>query len=202
MIKSGETLIKFAETLINFIETLIIPIAKIENSAIASRLSFPYGKGNEAGRFLFCDPPPAGEEPQVNTTDWEIHRLERAVVRLQPREAEEDDPSGAPTVEAMLGMASSEGKLERERKQALDEIETILYRKKAGRAGEEIVEQTLSEVIFPEGTRVYRNVSLQIRKGYQIEIDVLILTPSFVLILEVKNIAGTLVFNEDEGKTV
>src|SRR5690606_11218601 len=74
--------------------------------------------------------------------------------------------------------------------------------KKAGRAGEEAVEQTLSEVIFPVGTQVFRNLSLLIRKNFRIEIDVLILTPVFALILEVKNIAGTLSFNEEEGKTV
>ncbi|MFC7365787.1 MULTISPECIES: nuclease-related domain-containing protein [Bhargavaea] len=138
----------------------------------------------------------------MDTTDWEVHRLERAVVRLQPEELEEVGRTDVPTVEAMLGIASNDGKFERERRQALEDIETILYRKRAGRAGEEAVEQTLSEVIFPEGTHVFRNVSLLIRKGYRIEIDVLILTPSFVLVLEVKNIAGTLFFNEGEGKTV
>lgn len=152
--------------------------------------------------FYFCDPPSGGEEPQVNTTDWEIHRLERAVVRLQREAPESNGPSDEPTVEAMLGIAAYDWEIEQERKRALDYIESRLYRKKAGRAGEEAVEQTLSEVIFPEGTHVFRNVSLLIRKGYRIEIDVMILTPSFGLILEVKNIAGTLFFNEGEGKTV
>ena len=138
----------------------------------------------------------------MNTTDWEIHRLERAAVRLQPEEPVDNGQLGVPTVEAMLGIATDAGEFERERKQALADIESALYRKKAGRAGEEAVEQTLSEVIFPVGTHVFRNISVQIRKHYTIEIDVLILNPAFALILEVKNIAGTLVFNEEEGKTV
>lgn len=159
-------------------------------------------KETKPDAFFICDPPPAGEEPQVNTTDWEIHRLERAAVRLQPEEPAGRIPLGVPTVEAMLGIATDTGEFERERKQALADIESALYRKKAGRAGEEAVEQTLSEIVFPEEAHVLRNVSLLIRKGYRIEIDVLILTPAFALILEVKNIAGTLVFNEEKGKTV
>ncbi|MCM3087220.1 Nuclease-related domain-containing protein [Bhargavaea ginsengi] len=138
----------------------------------------------------------------MNTTDWEIHRLERAAVRLQSAETVDNGLPEVPTVEAILGIANGAGEFEWERKQALADIESVLYRKKAGRAGEEAVEQTLTEIVFPEGSRVFRNVSLLIRKGYRIEIDVLILTPSFALILEVKNIAGTLSFNEEEGKTV
>ncbi|EMR07921.1 Nuclease-related domain protein [Bhargavaea cecembensis DSE10] len=138
----------------------------------------------------------------MNSTDWEIHSLERAVVRLQHQEPVINEPHDVPTVEAMLGVATNDRKFKRERRQALEDIEAILYRKKAGRVGEEAVEQTLSEMIFPEGTHVFRNASLLIRKGYRVEIDVLILTPSFALVLEVKNIAGTLFFNEEEGKTV
>ncbi|WP_424236482.1 nuclease-related domain-containing protein [Bhargavaea ginsengi] len=138
----------------------------------------------------------------MDTTDWGIHCLERAVARLQPEEPVANHLLGVPTVEAMLGIATDAGEIELERKQVLADIESRLYRKKAGRAGEEAVEQTLSEVIFPVGTQVFRNLSLLIRKNFRIEIDVLILTPVFALILEVKNIAGTLSFNEEEGKTV
>jgi hypothetical protein len=61
----------------------------------------------------------------MNSTDWEIHRLERAVVSPQPGEPEEIGPTGVPKVEAMLGIATNEVKFGRKRKQALDDLESV-----------------------------------------------------------------------------
>lgn len=62
--------------------------------------------------------------------------------------------------------------------------------------------QTLNEITFTKEAVVFRNVSMMIRKGFQIELDILVLTSNFALVLEVKNIAGSLIFNEEERKTV
>lgn len=139
---------------------------------------------------------------ELRPLDWEIHRLTRMEVRLQQEDTSDFNSPAIPTVEEMLGIHSTDKDLRFLRKKALEKVSDLLYRKKTGRAGEEMVAQTLQEIILPADSYVLRNVSMTIRHGYRIEIDAMILSPAFALILEVKNIAGTLFFKEEEGKTI
>ncbi|MET3575422.1 nuclease-related domain-containing protein [Bhargavaea ullalensis] len=134
--------------------------------------------------------------------DWEIDCLTRMEVRLGSAAfSRNENLYSPPTVEEMLGMPPAENELHLRRKKALVQVSDQLYRIKAGRAGEDAVDRSLSEILMPPGTYVLRNARITIRNGYQIEVDTLILSPSFMLILEIKNVPGSLFFKESEGKT-
>lgn len=74
------------------------------------------------------------------------------------------------------------------------EIDDLLYRTKAGYAGESKVDKYLESVEFPEPVKFLTDVQLPVSPNFKIQIDTLILTPSSLLILEIKNIAGTLTY--------
>ncbi len=73
-------------------------------------------------------------------------------------------------------------------------MEDVLYQKSAGYAGEIQVDKYLESIEFPELTRILTDVELSINPKSSIQIDTLILTPSYAFILEIKNIAGTLTY--------
>lgn len=74
------------------------------------------------------------------------------------------------------------------------EITDQLYRIRAGYAGEVKVDKYLEAIDFPEPVHIFTDLQLPINPKFAIQIDTLILTPAFALILEIKNIAGTLTY--------
>ncbi len=70
----------------------------------------------------------------------------------------------------------------------------MLYRTEAGFAGEIKVDKYLESIDFPQPVQILTDVELSIHPKYSIQIDTLILTPSYAFILEIKNIAGTLTY--------
>lgn len=76
----------------------------------------------------------------------------------------------------------------------VNEIQDYLYRVRAGYSGEIKVDKYLESIEFPEPVKILADVQLPVSPNYEIQIDTLILTPSSILILEIKNIAGTLTY--------
>ncbi|EGQ26875.1 hypothetical protein HMPREF9372_1147 [Sporosarcina newyorkensis 2681] len=90
-------------------------------------------------------------------------------------------------------------------------ITDLLYRAEAGYAGEIKVDRFLEASDLPEPFRVFTDLQLSIHSNSSIQIDTLLVTPSYLLILEVKNIAGTLHYIQhpphfectyEDGKTI
>ncbi|MHA6261286.1 nuclease-related domain-containing protein, partial [Sporosarcina sp. CAU 1771] len=86
-----------------------------------------------------------------------------------------------------------------------------LYRVQAGFAGEEKVDRYLEATQFPEPVRIFTDITLQIKPLVPIQIDTLIISPSKIIILEIKNIAGDLIYHQnpphfeciyEDGKTI
>ncbi|RKJ30494.1 NERD domain-containing protein, partial [Butyricicoccus sp. 1XD8-22] len=75
-----------------------------------------------------------------------------------------------------------------------------LSRYEAGEQGEQYILQLLSENELPKNTYVLHNV--QFKSKVDVQIDVLIVTPSFCLVLEVKNIKGILHFKKNPRQLV
>jgi len=67
-----------------------------------------------------------------------------------------------------------------------------LYRTEAGYAGEIKVDRYLESIDFTERVHIFTDLQLPVNPKFDIQIDTLILTPSYAFILEIKNIAGTL----------
>lgn len=82
-----------------------------------------------------------------------------------------------------------------------DGLASKLYQTKAGYSGELIVDRILSEVDFPPGTKILRDLTLEVNPEYLIQLDTLILTPSRAILLEIKHYAGIVQFDEQFGKT-
>lgn len=75
------------------------------------------------------------------------------------------------------------------------EIEEDLAKRKAGLRGEQNLSYHLT--FLPEGYDIIHDIRLINEHGFAFQIDTLILTPFFILILEVKNMLGTLKFDYD-----
>lgn len=80
-----------------------------------------------------------------------------------------------------------------------DDLDTVavkdeFYRLEAGLAGEKKLQQILSEYSFKHDVQIIYNFECKNKKGSTHQMDALILTPSFILILEVKQISGTLFY--------
>lgn len=80
------------------------------------------------------------------------------------------------------------------------EIMDDLGKQEAGEKGEESVMSVLVANKLPENTVIMHNVSWV--SNFQTQIDILILHPSWCLILEVKNIKGTLYFKSNPSQLV
>ncbi|MEG0386399.1 MAG: nuclease-related domain-containing protein [Solibacillus sp.] len=81
----------------------------------------------------------------------------------------------------------------------IDDLHTVavkdeFYRLEAGLAGEKKLQQILSEYTFKHDAQIIYNFECKNEKGSTHQMDALILTPSFILILEVKQISGTLYY--------
>lgn len=72
-----------------------------------------------------------------------------------------------------------------------------LYRITAGYSGETKVDRYLELFEFPESSTILTNVHLALSPGHSFQIDTLIITERYVLILEIKNIKGNLYFKSD-----
>lgn len=77
------------------------------------------------------------------------------------------------------------------------EIEKDLENLKIGFKGEYRIDQAIKETHFTDAFYVLPNVELKVSPHRRIEIDTLILTERFICIFEVKNLKGTLKFNEN-----
>ena len=69
-----------------------------------------------------------------------------------------------------------------------------LYRISAGYSGECNVDSYIERTWFPDSTKVFTDVQLRISPKFTFQIDTLIITERYVLIVEVKNIKGTIRF--------
>ncbi|WP_251668481.1 MULTISPECIES: nuclease-related domain-containing protein [unclassified Sporosarcina] len=73
------------------------------------------------------------------------------------------------------------------------ELRESLYRVKAGYAGEKIADKYLARCQFNVPVTILTDVQLLMEKDIRIQLDTLLITPSGLFILEVKNIAGRLI---------
>ncbi|MGN7479369.1 nuclease-related domain-containing protein [Solibacillus silvestris] len=73
-------------------------------------------------------------------------------------------------------------------------IQDEYYRMQAGIVGEEKLQRTLADYHFKEDAKVLYNFECINDKGFSHQIDALILTTRFLLIVEVKQISGTLFY--------
>lgn len=69
-----------------------------------------------------------------------------------------------------------------------------LYRIGAGYSGECNVDSYIERSRFPKSTKIFTDVHLRISPKFTFQIDTLIITERYVLIVEVKNIKGTIRF--------
>jgi hypothetical protein len=80
-------------------------------------------------------------------------------------------------------------------------ISNKLYQTKAGYSGELIVDRILNEIDFPQGSAIMKNLTVEINPHFRAQLDTLILTPKRAILLEIKNYAGTVLFDDASGKT-
>lgn len=74
------------------------------------------------------------------------------------------------------------------------EISEKAYRIQAGYAGEVKVDRYLESTIFPEKVTILTDVQLPISNNFFVQIDTLIISPTMITLLEIKNITGTLTY--------
>ena len=68
------------------------------------------------------------------------------------------------------------------------------YRVQAGMAGEEKMQRTLADYHFKNSFKIFYNFECINEKGFSHQIDALIITTRFLLVIEVKQISGTLFY--------
>jgi len=76
----------------------------------------------------------------------------------------------------------------------MEELKNQLYRTGAGYSGECNVDSYLERAQFTRLTRIFTDVHLETSNNFTFQIDTLIVTERYVLIVEVKNITGTVRF--------
>ncbi|MET3575784.1 nuclease-related domain-containing protein, partial [Bhargavaea ullalensis] len=81
-----------------------------------------------------------------------------------------------------------------------EDIEKRLYAIKAGLAGEQKALEYMKKLEFPFPFRVLWDIRLQVSPGQFVQIDLLVITPTRMIIYEVKNIAGRLRFEESPSR--
>lgn len=82
------------------------------------------------------------------------------------------------------------------------EVCSDLYNFKAGHGGEERVDEVLRRISFPTPYAVLPNIRLQDQNILSTQIDILIMTPQYVMVLEVKNWTGTLNFRDSPSQVI
>lgn len=78
-----------------------------------------------------------------------------------------------------------------------ERIQEEIYRVQAGLAGEEKLQYTLSDYLFKQDVRIFYDFQCLNERGFSHQIDALVVTACFVLIIEVKHISGTLIYKPD-----
>ena len=68
------------------------------------------------------------------------------------------------------------------------------YRAQAGLAGELKMQRTIADYHFPDPYKIFYNFECLNEKGFSHQIDALIITTRFLLVVEVKQISGTLFY--------
>jgi len=76
----------------------------------------------------------------------------------------------------------------------IQDLKDQLYRTGAGYSGESNVDYYLERTQFTRLTRIFTDVHLQTSNNFKFQIDTLIVTERYVLIVEVKNLSGTVRF--------
>lgn len=76
-------------------------------------------------------------------------------------------------------------------------LEDELYRREAGYSGETNVDAFIKRTNFSKQPKVFTNVHLKVSPTFSFEIDTLIITNHYVLIIEVKNLKGVVQFVEN-----
>lgn len=82
------------------------------------------------------------------------------------------------------------------------ELENHLSKIDAGYAGEKLVDQTILEAVFPRDSTILSDVHLKIHDHLFIQVDTLILIKKYILIIEVKNMVGTITFQSHKGQVI
>ncbi len=75
-----------------------------------------------------------------------------------------------------------------------DRVKMDLYHASAGHGGEELVDNVLKSIHFPLPYAVFPNIRLFEQSIPSTQIDILLITPAYALILEVKNWSGSVTF--------
>ena len=78
-----------------------------------------------------------------------------------------------------------------------DYLQNQLYRVKAGYSGERFIDRYLESLEVPISLTVLTDIHLSLSPGNSFQIDTLILSDHFILILDVKNVGGELRFKTD-----
>jgi len=79
---------------------------------------------------------------------------------------------------------------------------TDLYNFKAGHGGEERVDEVLRKIAFPTPYAILPNIRLLDEHIVSTQIDILIMTTQYVMVLEVKNWTGTLNFRDSPSQLI
>ena len=82
------------------------------------------------------------------------------------------------------------------------EVEKKFHQIEAGYFGEKLVDNTLLEVKFPPPCCTLTDVQLKIHDHLFVQMDTLIITKKYLLVIEVKNIVGTMTFQKHSGQTI
>ncbi|AYC28934.1 nuclease-related domain-containing protein [Paenisporosarcina cavernae] len=72
----------------------------------------------------------------------------------------------------------------------------------AGFGGEKEVERVIRTLNLPDDSYVFTDLHIPMSNNRYLQIDVLVLTPSYFLLLEVKNIRGTIMFEKNPNQLV
>lgn len=72
-----------------------------------------------------------------------------------------------------------------------------IYRVQAGLAGEEKLRYTLQDYLFKQNVHIFYDFQCLNERGFSHQIDALIVTSRFVLIIESKHLSGTLLYKRD-----
>ncbi|WP_225986058.1 nuclease-related domain-containing protein [Psychrobacillus glaciei] len=82
------------------------------------------------------------------------------------------------------------------------EVEKKFHQIEAGYFGEKLVDNTLLEINFPSHYCILPDVHLKVHDHLYIQMDTLIVTKKYLLVIEVKNIVGTITFHKHSGQTI
>lgn len=81
-------------------------------------------------------------------------------------------------------------------------IQDKVYQIKAGYSGEVEVDRILPEIGLPKEHVIMKDIRLEVLPNFYIQIDTLILTNHHIFLLEIKRYAGSIYFDEKNGKTI